>query len=142
MLFLLLGGDGGWLMITTPTTATTTTTTIANPEDHLTKPQPKINQPTNQPTNRPTTNKQRPYARSGDIYVAGGYGGGADYLSSVEMLPSGGGDEGRGWAALEGREGSMQVPRTGFGMAWGPDRGFYVAGALRVGLAWLGVVSC
>ncbi len=64
--------------------------------------------------------------RSGDIYVAGGYAGGAEYLASFEMLPaSGGRDEGRGWLALEG---GMQVTRTGFGMAWGPDRCFYVAG--------------
>lgn len=69
------------------------------------------------------------HIRSGHIYVAGGYGGGADYLASIEVLPTGGGrDEGRGWIAVGGQGGSMQVARTGFGMAWGPDRCFYVAG--------------
>lgn len=80
---------------------------------------------------------------SGDIYVAGGYGGGANYLATVEVFRANGGrDEGRGWAAVGAQEGRMQVPRTGFGMAWGPDRCFYVAGQSRLSLFCFGAYLC
>lgn len=67
---------------------------------------------------------------SHDVYVMGGYGGGTNYLASVEVLPGGViGEQGRGFVPLEEEGASMSAPRTGFAMSKGPDRAFYVAGA-------------
>jgi len=60
------------------------------------------------------------FHHSGSIFVAGGYAGGANYLSSFEYLPS----DGRGWIRLP----PMQYPRTGFGLCLGPDHCLYAVG--------------
>jgi hypothetical protein len=52
--------------------------------------------------------------------VAGGYLGGETYLRSVEMLPTG--------AEAFVPCAPMSVPRTGFGLAYGPDGCVYAAG--------------
>ncbi|KAM3576743.1 hypothetical protein VYU27_001338 [Nannochloropsis oceanica] len=70
----------------------------------------------------------------GHIYVAGGYGGGTRYSSSVEVLRVGDDSEGatRGW--LADAVPPMQVARTGFGLAFGPDRGLVAVGGSPDGL--------
>ena len=54
------------------------------------------------------------------IVVAGGYAGGTDYLSSVEILDR----QLDRWARLP----EMSVPRSGFAGVLGPDGAIYVAG--------------
>lgn len=70
----------------------------------------------------------------GHIYVAGGYGGGTRYSSSVEVLRVGDASEGatRGW--LADVVPPMQVARTGFGLAFGPDRCLVAVGGSPDGL--------
>ena len=59
----------------------------------------------------------------GSVYAVGGYGGGLTYHRTVEVLATGG-DDGRGWAPAP----VMHAPRTGLGVAAGPDGCVYAVG--------------
>lgn len=51
--------------------------------------------------------------------MAGGYGGGTEYLSSMEYL-----DPQRGWLSAP----EMAVARSGLGFCFGPDQCIYAVG--------------
>jgi len=70
---------------------------------------------------------------TGDIYAAGGYGGGTTYLSSVEVLRAGDSEGAtREWLVDVVRP--MHVARTGFGLAFGPDGCLFAVGGSPDGL--------
>lgn len=56
------------------------------------------------------------------LFVAGGYGGGTDYLNTMESF-----DVEKGWIKAP----DMACPRSGLGLCFGPDRCIYAVGELR-----------
>jgi len=76
-------------------------------------------------------------APRGVLYALGGYGGGREYNSSVEMLPLGSAG-GRGWLASP----PMSAPRSGLSASLGPDGRIFAVGGTGDGTAMSASTEC